>query len=90
MSECDKCDRDGHSDLEIIIVDDKAFCPHSLTRVWTEEEGEEMSDVEMAEAKKERLKLVRPARPAKYVIIKVRAKQNESAFLLPKAWQSAP
>ena len=68
---CDVCEGEGHTGDQIIEVEDKLFCPNTLERLWTEEEAEEMTDKELEEVKHERLKLVEPARPAKYVIIRV-------------------
>ena len=69
---CDICENaEGHMD-DFIEEDSKAFCPNTFQRIFTEDEAEEMTDEELAEAKKERLVIVRPERyiPAKYKIVK--------------------
>lgn len=70
MSEetCEICDDLGHVD-DVIWVDGKAFCRYTYRRIWTEEEAEEMTDEQMAEAQKERIRLVRPAVPAEWEIV---------------------
>ena len=67
---CDTCDGDGHNE-DIIWVEDKSFCPNTFRRIfWVAGEGDGMSVQEFAEASLERIKMVRPSRPAKYVIVK--------------------
>lgn len=70
--ECERCESDrGHLNWEIIWVDDKPFCPYTLTRVWTEEESEEWSEEQWKEVESEELEIVRSA---SYKVIKRNSK----------------
>lgn len=68
---CSVCeDEEGGHNEDIIWVGEKSFCPNTKRRIFSEEEAEEMSEEELTEAKKERLKLVEPMRPAIWRIVK--------------------
>ena len=54
---------------DVITVDDKSFCPNTRERIWTEEEAEEMEPDELKFAQRERIKLVRHARPAIWKVV---------------------
>lgn len=66
---CEACEGDGH-DYDVIWAEGKTFCPVSHKRIWTEDEAEEMTEEELAEAQTERVKLVRPYRPAVWKVIR--------------------
>ena len=65
---CEICDGDGHVD-DAIWVEGKMFCPNTHHRIWTEEDVEEMSYEELEKAERERIKIVKPARPAEWKIV---------------------